>query len=278
MIISLPREDRITRQEWLAEVARLHRSNSVKRSAMVALRDVSSPLVRSISLLTLTHGKGNENLRETAIKCLGEVGTEGDLEILQELHQNEQIARFGKQAAANAFARLSKRLNTKKTTTSNLNKLKQANSEQKQPYFDVAISFAGEDRITAESLAHRFRENSIRVFYDMFYQAELIGEDLALLLAKIYCQASRFCIVLISAHYPQKTWPKFELRQVQDRAIFGSGAYIIPVRLDSTHVDGISDTVAHIDLRSTTLDKAVDLICEKIQHDRAGGPRLLEIV
>jgi len=92
-ITCLPREERIARQEWLAEVACLHGSSSVKRSAMVALREISSPLVRPISLLTLTHELENENLRETAIKCLGEVGTEDDLVLLQELSQNEQIAR-----------------------------------------------------------------------------------------------------------------------------------------------------------------------------------------
>jgi len=178
----------------------------------------------------------------------------------------------------NALDRLSARLKATKETPISRHKHSSPSGSRTQPYFDVAISFAGEDRATAEALAHRFRDKSLRVFYDRFYQSELIGEDLARLLAKIYRQASRFCIVLISEHYPQKKWPKFELSHAQDRAIFGTDSYIIPVRLDSTHVDGISAVVGYIDLRQVPLDKAVELIAEKVQQDRSGSPRLSEII
>ena len=277
-ITSLAREDRVVQQEWLAEVARLHHSSAVRRSAMVALREIGSPLVRTISLLILTHETKNENLRETAIKCLGEVGTKEDLELLKELNNNEQIARFGKQAAAKALARLSKKLESVENISDTKQQTQPIDNSETQPYFDVAISFAGEDRATAEALAHRFRDKSLRVFYDMYYQSDLIGEDLAHLLAKIYGQASLFCMILISKHYPQKKWSKFELSHAQDRAIFHSSTYIIPVRLDSTDVDGISAVVGYIDLRHNTLDRTVELIAEKIQKARLKSPRLSEFI
>ena len=262
-IKALSYTERRGRQEWLAEVARLHSSSFVRRSAIVALRDIKSPLVRPISLLLIAHEGDNENLRETAIKCLGDVGTAADLALLGELKENEQIARFGKQAAAKAYLRLSKRLDSQSM-------ISDEGRGTNHPYFDVALSFAGEDRGIAQSLATGLRAKSLRVFYDMFYQSDLVGEDLSRLLAMIYSQASRFCAVLISKHYPQKSWPKKELAHVQERVIFGDDAYLIPVRLDSTTVDGISSTVGHIDLREHSIDQAVEMIADKIIKDRSG--------
>src|SRR4051794_3727141 len=108
-IARLSNDERQQRQEWLAEVAKMHSSSFVRRSAMVALRDIGSSLVRPISLLTLAHEKKNQNLRETAIKCLGQVGTHEDVQLLEEIAANEEIARFGKGAAVNALDKLKAR-------------------------------------------------------------------------------------------------------------------------------------------------------------------------
>jgi len=147
-----------------------------------------------------------------------------------------------------------------------------------EPYFDVALSFAGEDRKIAESLACGLRENSLRVFYDMFYQADLVGEDLARLLARIYCRASRFCIPIISKHYARKSWPRFELSQAQERSIFGDSSYLIPVQIDSTRVSGIPATVGHIDLRVCSIDKAIQLITKKVMQAKVGKPGLGDLL
>ncbi len=39
--------------------------------------------------------------------------------------------------------------------------------------YDVAVSFAGEDRQYAEDLAKRLKRGGYRVFYDEFEQAQL---------------------------------------------------------------------------------------------------------
>jgi hypothetical protein len=44
--------------------------------------------------------------------------------------------------------------------------------------FDVALSFAGEDRNLAEKLAELLRAHGIQVFYDRYEQATLWGKDL----------------------------------------------------------------------------------------------------
>jgi hypothetical protein len=44
--------------------------------------------------------------------------------------------------------------------------------------FDVALSFAGEDREHASSLATFLRRARVSVFYDEFHKATLWGKDL----------------------------------------------------------------------------------------------------
>ncbi len=47
-------------------------------------------------------------------------------------------------------------------------------------FFDSALSFAGEDRSTAEAIVGALQKHAISVFYDRFYQADLVGRDLSL--------------------------------------------------------------------------------------------------
>lgn len=42
--------------------------------------------------------------------------------------------------------------------------------------YEVELSFAGEDRAFAETVAEGLRETGVEVFYDSFYAEELWGE------------------------------------------------------------------------------------------------------
>ena len=44
--------------------------------------------------------------------------------------------------------------------------------------YEVALSFAGEDRAFAEAVTEGLREAGVEVFYGSFYAEELWGEDL----------------------------------------------------------------------------------------------------
>ena len=49
---------------------------------------------------------------------------------------------------------------------------------EEQFEFDVAISYAGEDRWYVNPIAEKLRESGIKVFYDQFQKSERWGEDL----------------------------------------------------------------------------------------------------
>src|SRR5262249_3328038 len=67
--------------------------------------------------------------------------------------------------------------------------------------FDVAISYASEDRPRAELLARKARDEGLRVFFDRFYTAALWGTNLASALGQAFGARARYVVVLASASY-----------------------------------------------------------------------------
>ena len=45
--------------------------------------------------------------------------------------------------------------------------------------YDIALSFAGEDREYVEKVATLLKENGVKVFYDKFEQVDLWGKDVS---------------------------------------------------------------------------------------------------
>jgi hypothetical protein len=80
--------------------------------------------------------------------------------------------------------------------------------------YDVAISFAGEERRFAETLAELLKAQGLSVFYDKHHKVRLWGKD-EREFERIYGPASRFVTPFISKHYVAKDWPRFEFDRVQ---------------------------------------------------------------
>lgn len=97
--------------------------------------------------------------------------------------------------------------------------------------YDVAFSFAGEDREFVGQVADILLNRNARVFYDEFEQIALWGENLPEKLDQIYRLDSRYVVVFISEAYASKMWTRFEIRSVLSTAINSSTAYLLPARL-----------------------------------------------
>jgi len=142
--------------------------------------------------------------------------------------------------------------------------------------YEVALSFAGEDRPFADAVAKGLRKAGINVFYDDFYAEELWGEDLAVKLREVYHSSSQFCIMIISKHYVDKMWPSHERQQAIERMISERGkAYVLPVRLDGFdgEVSGLSGTISYLAVRSSDHQKIVDAFLRKIGRKGTSKPR-----
>ena len=56
----------------------------------------------------------------------------------------------------------------------------------KNPDYEIALSFAGEDREYVDQVANLLKHDNIKVFYDIFEEANLWGKNLYDYLCDIY--------------------------------------------------------------------------------------------
>ena len=140
------------------------------------------------------------------------------------------------------------------------------------PTYDIAISFAGEDRDVAQAIASSLVTKGINVFYDEYEKANLWGKDLYVHLTKIYRDESKYCLMLLSVNYAKKQWTRHERKAAQAKAFNENREYILPLRLDDAEIEGVLNTTGYIDYRNVSLEKTVDLIVEKVrQYNRDNG-------
>jgi hypothetical protein len=130
--------------------------------------------------------------------------------------------------------------------------------------FDVALSYAGEDRAHAEAIAAGLKAHGIRVFYDVYEQGALWGRNLYEHLHEVYSGRARYCVMLLSRSYATKLWTNHERQAAQARAFQERGrAYILPVRIDDTSIPGMPETIGYVPISLGT-DRIVALLLEKL--------------
>ncbi|MBT1664816.1 TIR domain-containing protein [Curtobacterium flaccumfaciens] len=92
--------------------------------------------------------------------------------------------------------------------------------------YDIALSFAGEDRAYADALRDGLEDLGHTVFYDMAEQHRFLGEDIEAFLAPIYASNSRYVVVVLGEMYGRKRWTLFEASSYKSRIDEG---HVIPV-------------------------------------------------
>ena len=130
--------------------------------------------------------------------------------------------------------------------------------------YDVALSFAGEDREYVDQDTRHLRRKGVELFYDKYEQVDLWGKDLYEHLSDVYQNRARFTVMFVSRNYAEKLWPRHERRNAQARAFRESEEYILPVRFDDTEVPGLPETVSYLDLRHRSPEQLAEAICEKL--------------
>jgi hypothetical protein len=130
--------------------------------------------------------------------------------------------------------------------------------------YDVALSFAGEDREYVEEVAIILKGFGVKVFYDKFEETELWGKNLFEHLNDVYRNKARYTVMFISRHYKEKLWTNHERRSMQERAFSESSEYILPVRFDDTEIPGLHSTVGYLNLNDKPPGTLAKIICSKI--------------
>jgi hypothetical protein len=114
------------------------------------------------------------------------------------------------------------------------------------PRFQVALSFAGEQRTYVRQVADALAARHIAVFYDEFQANTLWGTDGAEHFHQIYSQDTQYVVMFISAEYVTKAWTRQERRSAISRQMKDDGEYILPVRFDQSEVPGLPDTIQYL--------------------------------
>jgi hypothetical protein len=133
-----------------------------------------------------------------------------------------------------------------------------------EPRYDVALSFAGEDRPYVEQVARSLADLGVKVFYDDYEKVALWGKDLYTHLDYVYREASRYCLIFISEDYARKVWTNHERSSAQARALEENQEYVLPVRFDATEVPGLRPTVGYLDIQSMKPEELARLTRDKL--------------
>lgn len=141
--------------------------------------------------------------------------------------------------------------------------------------YDVAVSFAGEDRSTVLELVRFLEDRGLLVFYDFDQQAQLWGKDLRKVLADVYANRAKYMLVCLSEHYPEKDWPTFEFEVGKEAADKRTEEYLLPLVFSEEvpKMVGLPSTVAHLSLKTMTAEQVADALADKVAQAAPGIER-----
>jgi TIR domain len=139
-------------------------------------------------------------------------------------------------------------------------------------HFQIALSFAGEDRQRVEPIAWQLRDAGIAVFYDAFEQVALWGENLVERLQDIYSGQAQYCVVFLSQSYLSSPYTRHERETILSTALRRPSPYILPVRLDDAMIPGLPLDLVYLDLRNLSPADLVEAIRSKLGVRSGLGP------
>jgi hypothetical protein len=105
--------------------------------------------------------------------------------------------------------------------------------------YDIALSFASEQRRYVDVVARCLIDAGVKVFYDEFETAALWGRDGIETFTDVYGKKAYRVVIFISEHYVAKGWPNVERRASLSHLLVDPNAnHILPVRFDDVEVPG----------------------------------------
>lgn len=137
--------------------------------------------------------------------------------------------------------------------------------------YDVAFSFAEEDRAFVDRVAVLLKEKNVRLYYDDHERIKTWGKDLLVYLNEVYRTEARFCVMFISKHYKEKRWTKYETEWAKARSFFMENKeYILPFRFDEAEIPGLKDTIAYLSKEDYDERRLAQAIMVKIAQGKPG--------
>ena len=134
--------------------------------------------------------------------------------------------------------------------------------------YDVALSFAGEQRAYVEGVDRELKNKDIIAFYDRAEEeiVRLWGGSLIEDLHEVYENMAHYVVMFISKEYVEKAWTTHERRSALSGAIQGK-TRVLPVRFDDTAVPGLPSDIAYLQTSDYTPAELARLVAKKLKSD-----------
>ena len=148
--------------------------------------------------------------------------------------------------------------------------------------FDIAFSFAGAHREKVLRIAQLVQEKlgAGKVFYDDWFEHEIVGPDLDPLLRRIFLEQSLMVVADLSEEYAGRPWCQVEARAIRELRFETDSARdetkrlrLVSIRLGPGDVPGVARTEAYLDGVSKTVEECAALLLERLRllRERLGG-------
>jgi hypothetical protein len=130
--------------------------------------------------------------------------------------------------------------------------------------YQVALSFAGEQRDYVREVADILKAADVVVFYDE--DEDLWGKDLVVEFAEVYGKRSRYIVIFVSEEYVKKAWTRHERQHALAGRLERGDDSVLPARFDDTELPGLPPTVGYLDLRHKTPKELASRILRKVKE------------
>jgi len=130
--------------------------------------------------------------------------------------------------------------------------------------YEVALSFAGEQRRYVEQVATALRSAGVTVFYDRF--EDLWGKDLTTELESVYRSGSRYVVIFVSQEYVGKSWTNHERQHALAGRIERHDDSVLPVRCDEATLPGLPTSIGYVSMTELKPAKLAELIVGKLRE------------
>lgn len=153
-------------------------------------------------------------------------------------------------------------------SVSTLRRLEQFFEALPEKKYDVALSFAGEERNYVKEVADSLSRDGIKVFYDEYEEVDMWGKNLILHLEEVFTKDVGCVVIFASKNYANKAYPCLEKDAALATAINSKKEYILMGKFDNTRIPGISSAIKYIDLKKVPPEKFAFLISQKLKNLR----------
>lgn len=120
--------------------------------------------------------------------------------------------------------------------TTILTQEKEMNEEKN---YDVAVSYASEQRSYVERFVKRLQSHKMSIYYDRDAQAQMVGMILDQKLHKIYIQESKHCVLFLSHEYIKKPVTRYESSIILSESLYEENFMYI-FKFDNVTLPGLN--------------------------------------